>query len=160
MDGDWSEVKTKPKKAKPQYSDGANMAQQLGGKKGKFLVAGAVQPASRGRYGGPGAAGNSAQNYEIQNHASAVADYDFNIEGDEEVKYETFSHTCAMSVKEQRTASGKTQTQLAKLVNEKTSAIVDLENESGRYNSDLINRIERALNCKVERGRKKKTGHR
>ena len=65
-----------------------------------------------------------------------------------------------MSVKEQRTASGKTQTQLAKLVNEKTSAIVDLENESGRYNSDLINRIERALNCKVDRGRRKKTGHR
>ena len=136
------------------------MGQQLGGKKGKVLIAGAVQP--RGRYGGPGAYSGAAaaSGQEIQNHASAVADYDFNIDEDEEIKFETFSHTCAASVKEARSAASKTQAQLAKLVNEKTSTIVDLENASGRYNSDLITRIERALNCKIDLGRKKKGGRR
>ena len=156
MDGDWSEVKGKPKKAKPAQT-GANMQQQLGGKRGKVLIAGAVQPVSSGRYGGRSAA---AATQEVQNHASAVADYDFNIDEDEEIKYEMFSHACASSCKEARSAAGKTQAQLAKLVNEKTSTIVDLENASGRYCSDLVNRIERALNCKIERGRKKKGGKR
>ena len=52
-------------------------------------------------------------------------------------------------------AAEMTQTNLAKKVNEKTSTIVDVENGTARYNADLINRIERALNTRIDRGRKK-----
>ena len=52
-------------------------------------------------------------------------------------------------------AAEMTQTALAKKVNEKPSTIVDVENGSARYNADLINRIERALNARIDRGRKK-----
>jgi ribosome-binding protein aMBF1 (putative translation factor) len=154
MDGDWSEVKKPVKKARPQQQSGANQPQQFGGKKGKnVLVAGAVrQPGSR--YGGPSGA---AQQEEVYNHASNVADYDFGDDGnDEEIKFETVSHACAQSVKNARMAAEMTQAILAKKVNEKPSTIVDLENGTARYNADLINRIERALNAKIDRGRKKK----
>ena len=129
-------------------------AMQTGGKKGKVLVAGAIQRS--GKYGGPGAAAQDATTADYQNHASAVADYDFGVDEDEEIKFERYSHVCANSVKAARTDSGKTQAQLAKMVNEKTSTIVELENGTGRYNADLINRVERALGVKIERGRKKK----
>ena len=98
----------------------------------------------------------AAAQQEVNNHASAVADYDFGVdEGNEEIKFETISHTCAMSVKNARMAAEMTQAQLAKKCNEKTSTIVDVENGTARYSADLINRIERALNAKIDRGRKK-----
>ena len=91
------------------------------------------------------------------NHASNVADYDFGDDGnDEEIKYETVSHVCAQSVKNARMAAEMTQTNLAKKVNEKPSTIIEVENGTARYNADLINRIERALNARIDRGRKKK----
>ena len=74
---------------------------------------------------------------------------------DEEIKYETVSHTCAQAVKNARMAAEMTQTALAKKVNEKPQTIVEVENGSARYNADLINRIERALNTRIDRGRKK-----
>ena len=155
MDGDWEEVKKPIKKAKPQQ-DFMNAPIQKGGKRGKVLVAGAVQQTRS--QAGPGAFNSysAAAGQEIQNHASAVADYDFRIDEDEEVKFEAFTHACAKSVKQARMAAELTQTALAKKVNEKTSTIVDLENASGRYSADLINRIERALNVKIVRGRPKK----
>lgn len=74
------------------------------------------------------------------------------------------SHVCAQSVKNARTEANMTQAQLAKKVQEKPSTIVDVENGTARYNADLINRIERALNTKIDRGRtggkKKKYGGR
>ena len=76
-------------------------------------------------------------------------------DGGEEMKFELVSHTCAMSVKNARTAANLTQAELAKKCNEKTSTIVEVENGTGRYHADLINRIEKALNAKIERGRKK-----
>jgi ribosome-binding protein aMBF1 (putative translation factor) len=39
-------------------------------------------------------------------------------------------------------------------VNEKPSAILDLEAGTGQYNADLINRIEKVLGVKIPRGRK------
>ena len=84
-----------------------------------------------------------------------MADYDFGVDEDEEIKYETVSHTCAQSVKNARMAAEMTQTALAKKVNEKPQTIVEVENGSARYNADLINRIERALNARIDRGRKK-----
>mmetsp|Transcript_33740 Transcript_33740/g.41647 ORF Transcript_33740/g.41647 Transcript_33740/m.41647 type:complete len:109 (-) Transcript_33740:356-682(-) len=107
MDGDWAEVKKPVKKAKPQQEQGATM--QVGGKRGKMLVAGAVQRSSR--YGGPGAytASSAAAGHEYQNHASLVADYDFGVDEDEEIKFEAFSHTCAQSVKKARMGADKTQ---------------------------------------------------
>lgn len=93
---------------------------------------------------------------EQNNHASAVADYDFGSDGnDEEIKFETISHTCAQSVKNARMAAEMTQAQLAKKCNEKPTTIVEVENGTARYSADLINRIERALNAKINRGRKK-----
>ena len=83
-----------------------------------------------------------------------MADYDFGVDEDEEIKYETVSHTCAQSVKNARMAAEMTQTVLAKKVNEKPQTIVDVENGSARYNADLINRIEKALNARIDRGRK------
>ena len=152
MDGDWAEVKKPVKKAKPQQAAAQAGPTQFGGKKGKVLVAGAVQQTSS-RYGGP-----AAQQQEVMNSASVLAEYDYGVDeyGDEEMKFETVSHTCAMSVKNARMAAEMTQAQLAKKVNEKVSAIHDVENGTARYSADLINRIERALNCKIERGRKKK----
>ena len=151
MDGDWAEVKKAPKKPKQQPMGGANQPQQFGGKKGKNqLVAGAVRPA--GRYGGA-----AAQEPVVYNHASNVADYDFGDDGnDEEIKFEIISHTCAMSVKNARMAAEMTQAALAKKCNEKPASIVDVENGTARYNADLLNRIERALNARIDRGRKKK----
>lgn len=152
MDGDWEEVKKPVKKAKPQPQQ-QNVPMQLGGKKGKMLIAGAVQQPRRNAGPQPAAAAS----YEFSNHASAVADYDFGVdEEQEEIKYETYSHVCANAVKQARTAAEKTQAQLAKMLNEKTTTIVELENASGRYNADLINRIERLLKVKIDRGRKRK----
>ena len=97
----------------------------------------------------------------MYNHASNVADYDYGDAGlDEEIKFETVSHVCAQSVKNARLAAEMTQANLAKKVNEKPSSIVDIENGTARYNADLINRIERALNARIDRGRKKKGGRR
>ena len=73
------------------------------------------------------------------------------------MKFELVSHTCAMSVKNARMAANLTQAELAKKCNEKTSTIVEVENGTARYHPELINRIERALNAKIERGRKKKS---
>ena len=74
------------------------------------------------------------------------------------MKFEMVSHVCAQSVKQARMNADKTQAQLAKMVNEKTTAIVEIEAGTARYNADIINRIERALNAKIDRGRKKKRG--
>ena len=109
----------------------------------------------QGRYGGAGAyGGGGAANAETNNHAQAVTDYDFGVDEDEEIKYEIVSHTCAQSVKNARMDAAMTQTALAILVNEKPQTIIDVENGTARYNADLINRIERALNARIDRGRK------
>ena len=49
-----------------------------------------------------------------------------------------------------------TQAQLAKKINEKTSVINEVEMGNYKYSAELINRIERATNCKIDRGRKKR----
>ena len=96
----------------------------------------------------------SAMREETHNHASNVADYDFGDEGqDEEIKLETVSHKCAMSVKNARTEAGLTQTQLAKKINEKPATVLAVEAGTARYSADLINRIEKALNARIDRGR-------
>ena len=66
------------------------------------------------------------------------------------------SHTCAMSVKNARIQAQMTQAQLAKKINEKTSVINEVEMGNYKYSAELINRIERATNAKIDRGRKKK----
>ncbi len=58
-----------------------------------------------------------------------------------------------MAVAVARMEAKLTQAQLAIKVNERTAAIVDLENGTSRYNADLINRIEKALKVKIPRGR-------
>ena len=55
-----------------------------------------------------------------------------------------------------RTAANLTQAQLAGKVNEKPQTIHELEHGSLRYNADLINRIEKVLNVKINRGRAKR----
>ena len=52
-----------------------------------------MQAGTKSKYGGDGAWGSNTNN-----QASAIADYDYNYSGDEEIKYETVTHTCASSV--------------------------------------------------------------
>ena len=48
-----------------------------------------------------------------------------------------------------------TQDALAKKIGEKPSVVVAIENGTGPYVASIINNIEKALNCKIPRGRKK-----
>ena len=70
------------------------------------LVAGPIQ---QNKYGGSGAYGGSKNDYEVVNHASQVADYDFGIDNDEEVKFEIVSHVCSAAVAQARTDAKLTQ---------------------------------------------------
>ena len=92
---------------------------------------------------------------EVINHASAVADYDFNVEDDthEEMKFEMVSHVCSQAISAARIEARMSQTQLATACNEKAASIVALENGSARYDASLINRIEVALKVQIPRGR-------
>ena len=153
MDDDWTDVKAK-KVHKPKPTQQANQKGDYGGKGKKgVLVAGAVEQVNS-KYGGSGAWGGNKQ--EANHQAQNIGDYDYNIYGDEEVKYETVSHKCASSVQAARLGANMTQTQLAKAINEKSSAIVDIENGTARYNAGTINAIEKALQVKIDRGRASK----
>ena len=118
-------------------------------------MVGAVKPAGgNSKYSGSGA-WQSSEKQEVNNQAQNIADYDYNIDEDEEIKFETVSHKCASSVQNARLQADLTQAQLASKCNEKTSVIVDVENGTARYDPGLINAIEKALNAKIDRGRKK-----
>ena len=149
MDGEWSEVKTKKvHKPKPQQqAQGGDFGGK--GKKG-VLVAGAVKQVNS-KYGGDGAWTSS--NSQANNQASAIAEYDYNIGEEEEIKYETVSHKCASSVQNARLQANMTQAQLAKACNVKTTEIVEVENGTARYNAGLITSIEKAVGAKIDRGR-------
>ena len=160
MDDEWETVKSKkkPQQKKPQQTSGGV---QWGGKTAKgTLIAGPVKKPSSSKY--DYSSGNSFGGFgggakmEQVNQAQAIADYDFGVDEEQkEIKFETVSHKCAVSVANARLAADMSQSQLAAKVNEKPSAIVDIENGTARYNADLINRIERALGKKIDRGRRK-----
>ena len=152
MDGEWSDVKAKKKPQKKQQVEGPKGSSYGGVTAKGTLVAGPIQ--QQGRFGGSGAIGHQAPQYEVVNHASTVADYDFGIDNEYEAKFETYSHVCSSAVSAARMEAKMTQAQLATKVNEKTSTIVELENGSGRYNASIINRIEHALKVQIPRGRK------
>ena len=110
MDGEWAEVKNTKKKApKPQMQ--APQGSRYGGKTAKgTLVAGPVNQG--GRYGGNDSWGAPAREMqEVVNHASAVADHDFNVDDDrhEELKFEMVSHVCAAAVAKARMDAKLTQ---------------------------------------------------
>ncbi len=143
---EWTEV-TAPKKKqskKPKNED--DDSYHYGGYQGGHLKAGAVMGNSM----------SSKNKKPAEHHASVVADADYLRDENEEIKFEQVSHECAIAVQNARLAKDWSQAELAKKVNEKTSAIVDLENGSGKYNADLVNRIERVLGVKIPRGRKQK----
>ena len=116
MDGDWNEVKAKPKKKKAPKPE-AEHKPAYGGKtaSGK-LVAGPIKKNNAG--GGGGGYNDYQDGYgygntdysALNNQASAIADFDYHIDSDEEVKYETVSHTCAQAVSEARLKANMTQT--------------------------------------------------
>ena len=148
MDGEWNEVKAKPKKKKTQNKESGPV---YGGKgAGGKLIAG---PIKNGQM-----SSNTNQYASLNNQASTIADYDYHIDDGlyDDVKYETVSHTCAQAVSEARLKAGLTQAQLGSKIGEKASLIVDIENGSAKYNAGVINEIEKCLNCKIPRGRKKK----
>ena len=137
-------------------------------KKG-VLVAGPIQGKAT-KYGGTGSYGVIAPPKEYNSddewqqvapkqpkgQASAIAEYDFGVDkGTVDKEFELVSHKCATEVAEARTKANLTQTQLASKVNEKPSAIIEVEKGTARYNADLINRIEKVLNVKINRGRTK-----
>ena len=165
VEADWEEVKPKKKRAKPQQQQQPGTG-GIGGKNSKgMLIPGAV--IQKGKTGAAAAAGSGAASGAMwdetkmapTNQASAIADQDFGIDEDgelEAVNVEMISHTCAMSVKNARIQAQMTQAQLAKKINEKTSVINEVEMGNYKYSAELINRIERATNCKIDRGRKKR----
>ena len=118
MDGDWAEVKAKPKKKKAPKAEGEFKPVYGGKKAGGRLVAGPIKknnagPAGGGyneyedEYAGDGYGGNT--NYTaLNNQASAIADFDFHIDDDEEVKFEVVSHACAQAVSEARLKANMT----------------------------------------------------
>ena len=139
---DWNDVKAKPKRAsKPKQDD--EVEGHYGGMSHGHLKAGAIHQNSMGKS-------------KISNQASAIAEYDYLREGDEEIKYETISHSCAAAVQAARLVKDISQAELAKLVNEKPGTIHDIENGTCQYNADVINRIERVLGVKIPRGRTSK----
>ena len=90
--------------------------------------------------------------------ADVVDDY-----GDEEFydqsrDIELVSNVCAQAISEARLKANMTQVDLAKKIGEKTSVVVDIENASAPYVAQQITNIEKALNCKIPRGRKKHRG--
>ena len=100
MDGDWTEVKAKPKKSKPQNQNQGGT--QYGGKgAGGKLIAG---PIKNGQMAG---GGNKAS---LNNQATTIAEFDYHIDDEryEEVKIELVSHTCAQAVSEARTHANLT----------------------------------------------------
>ena len=125
---------------------------QYGGKgTGGKLIAG---PIKQGQMSKP-----SSSYQSLNNQASTISDYNFNIEDDDfekkVKKIELTSHTCAQAVSEARAHANLTQTQLAQKVGIKASLLVDIENATAQYNAGIINDIEKTLGCKIPRGRKK-----
>ena len=51
-----------------------------------------------------------------------------------------------------------TQEKLAHAIGETTTTIREIENGTGQYKAGIINNIEKALNCKIPRGRGKGKG--
>ena len=153
MDGDWETVKAKPKAAKKPKAEENKPVYGGKGKKGK-LIAGPIKNGSMNTNSGYGNTDYTAMN----NQASAIADYEFGYDEDthEEVKYETVSNSCAHAVSQARAKANLTQTQLAKNAGLKMSVISDIENGTARYVAGQLNSIEKALNCKIPRGRKGK----
>ncbi len=144
---DWNEVKSKPKRQnKPKQQDDEGF---YGGSQGGSLRAGPVK-----QFGGASGAGKTA----VNKQASAIADYDFIRDENEEIKFETISHECAQAIQAARLAKEMSQAQLAKAINEKTGLVVDIEHGTAPYNADVINRIEKVLGVKIPRGRGKKKG--
>ena len=78
----------------------------------------------------------------------------------EEIKFELISHTCADGAKKARAIKDISQGELARKINVKVSLIHEIENGTAQYNADMINKIERATGCKIDRGRKKKRSKR
>lgn len=92
---EWNEVKAKPKRqSKPKRNDDDDY---YGGQSGGHLKAGPVNT-----YGG-------SSKTPAQKHASVVADADYLRDDDEEIKFETVSHECAVSVQNARLAKNMTQ---------------------------------------------------
>ena len=131
---DWNEVKEKPKKKKKPTGTG-----------GDNIYGGVISGGMRANTTTTGGTGGGK--FTSSNAASAIANYDpsANIDSDEEIKYEQVSHDCAVAVANARMAKKLTQAQLAKAVNEKPGVIVEIENGTGPYEADIINRIEKVL---------------
>jgi len=85
---DWTEVKAKPKKQKKPKQEDDDYYHYGGVGAGGSLKAGAVKNVVT--IGGPKSSGIHS--------ASAVADADYLRDEDEEIKYETVSHDCAIAV--------------------------------------------------------------
>ena len=155
-EGEWTEVKAKKPKRKPKPEE--QKSAFTGGKNKKgMLISGAVQQ-SHTRVGGGDEWGTFQTSNAAQHIADVVDDY-----GDEDFyaanqNIELVSNVCAQAVSEARLAAKMTQVDLAKKIGEKTSVVVDIENATAPYNAQQITNIEKALNVKIARGRKKHRG--
>ena len=152
-------MKSKPKK-KPATQQ---ITQSFTGGKNKKgeLIAGAVQSSSNfggGSYSHGDEFGAFGQSNGASHISSVADDYGNEDFYDERQAIEHVSNVCAQAIAEARLKANMTQVDLAKKIGEKTSVVVDIENATATYSGAQISNIERALNCKIPRGRKKKRG--
>lgn len=75
---------------------------------------------------------------------------------DEEVKAELVSKVLGDGIQSARMFKEMTQVQLAKAINEKAGVIVGFENGTAIYDNNVVVKLEKYLNCHLERGRQKK----
>ena len=150
MEGDWETVKAKPKATKPK-KQGEQKINYGGKTKNGGLVAGPIkQVASYG--GGPQKTDFSAVNNQAT-HLAQMDNYYDEYGYEDDIKFEAISHVCAAAVQAARLKKNLTQDKLAKACGEKTSVIVEIENGTAQYHAGVINSIEKALKCKIPRGR-------
>ncbi len=90
---DWNEVKAKPKKAKKKQPVDDEEG-HYGGSTGNKLTAGPI----RQYYESSGPSSKAT----VNKQASAIADYDMMGDENEEIKYETVTHDCAIAVQNAR----------------------------------------------------------
>ena len=74
---------------------------------------------------------------------------------DENLEIKEVPKEISVQVQKARTENKLTQEQLAKKIQEKVSALKDLESGTGVYDPKIVEKIEKALNVKFERSWKK-----
>ena len=100
----------------------------------------------------------SGMTYEVEKKSTTNKKSQINNVGkllDEDIEVKEVPKEISTQVQKARTEHKLTQEQLAKKIQEKLSALKDLESGTGVYDPKIVEKIEKALNVKFERSWKK-----